>query len=93
VDIYHLRIHRGIGTSPLAAWNTAIAGNAAGILHPANAEKFYIDFLPGETRLIRRDGIQLFNIHYWKVLSAQSRAARNRSTLSATIRAISPTST
>ena len=66
VDIYHQRIHRGIGTSPLAAWNTAIAGNAAGILHPANAEKFYIDFLPGETRLIRRDGIQLFNIHYWE---------------------------
>jgi hypothetical protein len=24
-----------------------------------------LDFLPGERRLIRRDGIRLFNIHYW----------------------------
>ena len=24
-----------------------------------------MDFLPGERRLIRRDGIRLFNIHYW----------------------------
>jgi putative transposase len=66
VDIYHQRIHRGIGASPLDAWNAAITGKAASIHQPANAEKFYIDFLPGETRLIRRDGIQLFNIHYWE---------------------------
>jgi hypothetical protein len=24
-----------------------------------------MDFLPGELRLVRRDGIRLFNIHYW----------------------------
>jgi putative transposase len=36
-----------------------------GIRRPEDARKFYIDFLPGETRLIRRDGIQLSGIHYW----------------------------
>lgn len=35
------------------------------IRHPSDVQKFYIDFLPGELRLIRRDGIQLFGIHYW----------------------------
>jgi len=24
-----------------------------------------MDFLPGELRLVRRDGIRLFNIHHW----------------------------
>jgi hypothetical protein len=35
------------------------------VRRPADAQKFYIDFLPGESRLIRRDGIQMFGIHYW----------------------------
>jgi putative transposase len=66
VDIYHQRVHRGIKTSPLSAWNSAMAGLEASIRHPADTAKFYIDFLPGETRLIRRDGLQLFGIHYWE---------------------------
>jgi len=32
---------------------------------PAYAESFFLDFLPGQCRLIRRDGIRLFNIRYW----------------------------
>ncbi len=32
---------------------------------PAEPQKFHIDFLPGENRLIRRDGIQLFSIDNW----------------------------
>jgi putative transposase len=35
------------------------------VCHPVDAQKFYIDFLPGELRLVRRDGIQMFGIHYW----------------------------
>ena len=31
----------------------------------AYAESFFLDFLPGQCRLIRRDGIRLFNIRYW----------------------------
>jgi putative transposase len=27
--------------------------------------EFFFDFLPFERRLIRRDCIRLFNIHYW----------------------------
>jgi putative transposase len=64
-EIYHHRVHRSIGISPLVAWNRGIALIQGGIRRPEDARKFYIDFLPGETRLIRRDGIQLSGIHYW----------------------------
>jgi putative transposase len=30
-----------------------------------HARHFFCEFLPEERRLIRRDGIRLFNIHYW----------------------------
>jgi putative transposase len=30
-----------------------------------NAKQFFCDFLPEERRLIRRDGIRMFNIFYW----------------------------
>jgi putative transposase len=66
VEIYHHRLHRGIGTSPLAAWKGGIASLEGGIRRPIDSRRFYIDFLPGETRLIRRDGIQLSGIHYWE---------------------------
>jgi putative transposase len=64
VQIYHRRPHRSIGKSPLAAWTSTSEGTL-GLRRPPDANKFYIDFLPGELRLIRRDGIRLFNIHYW----------------------------
>jgi putative transposase len=66
VEIYHRRVHRGIGVSPLVAWTTAVAQPEVSLRRPSDAEKFYVDFLPGEARLIRRDGIQLFGIHYWE---------------------------
>jgi putative transposase len=28
-------------------------------------QTFFLDFLPGQHRLVRRDGIQLFWLHYW----------------------------
>lgn len=65
VEIYHHRVHRGIGISPLVAWSGGIAAIERAIRRPKDIRKFYIDFLPGETRLIRRDGIQLSRIHYW----------------------------
>lgn len=44
-------------------------GNAAWIQRayaiPPDSERFYIDFLPFERRLIRRDGVQMFRIFYW----------------------------
>lgn len=65
VQIYHRRVHRAIGDSPLAAWTSALSQGAIEARHPRDPAKFYIDFLPGEHRLIRRDGICLLGIHYW----------------------------
>jgi putative transposase len=65
VEIYHQRVHRSIGEPPIKAWEKTLASGQVTIRHPADPQKFYIDFLPGELRLIRRDGIQLFGIHYW----------------------------
>jgi putative transposase len=65
VEIYHQRVHRSIGEPPIKAWEKTLASGQVTIRHPADSQKFYIDFLPGESRLIRRDGIQLFGIHYW----------------------------
>ena len=38
-----------------------------------------MDFLPGELRLVRRDGIRLFNIHYWDnvLIPMSARSKRN----------------
>lgn len=67
VDVYHQRVHRAIGMPPIAAWMQSLVNQPVySIRRPADAQKFYIDFLPGESRLIRRDGIQLFGIHYWE---------------------------
>jgi putative transposase len=65
VEIYHQRVHRSIREPPIRAWEKTLASGQVTIRHPADPQKFYIDFLPGELRLIRRDGIQLFGIHYW----------------------------
>jgi putative transposase len=65
-QIYHGRAHRAIGSSPLAAWISAQSQAAIEIRRPRDPAKFYIDFLPGEHRLIRRDGICLWGIHYWE---------------------------
>jgi putative transposase len=65
VEVYHQRVHRAIGVPPITAWEKGLASRTVPIHHPRDAQKFYIDFLPGESRLIRRDGIQMFGIHYW----------------------------
>lgn len=60
---YHDAFHRGLGVRPIDAWQRRL--DSTRVRHPADPERFYIDFLPFERRLIRRDGIQLFRIHYW----------------------------
>jgi putative transposase len=59
---YHDAFHRGLGGRPIDAWRRRLDGTR--LRHPADPGRFYIDFLPFERRLIRRDGIQLFRIHY-----------------------------
>lgn len=60
---YHLVVHRGLRARPIDAWSKSVSGERT--RHPRDPERFYIDFLPFAHRLIRRDGIQLFRIHYW----------------------------
>ncbi len=68
--VYHRDVHRGIGTTPLAAWDRGIVGDDIMLgrgTPPAvtDPRRFLIDFLPLERRLVRRDGISLHSIGYW----------------------------
>ena len=70
VGVYHREVHRGIGTTPLAAWERGIVGDGErpgrGAPVPvADARRFLLDFLPYERRLVRRDGVFLHSIGYW----------------------------
>ena len=63
--IYHHSVHSALNKPPIQAWSEGLARGLRQPRQPADAESFFLDFLPGEYRLIRRDGIRLFNIHYW----------------------------
>ena len=67
VHVYHSTIHSALNVTPLTAWKQAVAVRDAPIRQMTDADQrsFFIDLLPGERRKIRRDGIRLFNIHYW----------------------------
>lgn len=60
---HHATFHSGVGTSPLAKWETATADVKPRL--PADQRSFYRDFLPFEERRIQRDGLHLFGIRYW----------------------------
>jgi putative transposase len=70
VGIYHREVHRGIETTPVAAWKRGILGDGetpgrgipAAVTDP---RRLLIDFLPMERRLVRRDGVFLHSIGYW----------------------------
>jgi putative transposase len=68
--VYHRDLHRGLGITPLAAWQRGIAGDEAtlGRGEPtavADPRRFLIDFLPIARRRVRRDGVALHSIAYW----------------------------
>lgn len=70
VGVYHRELHRGIGTTPVAAWERGIIGDGdrpgRGAPVPvAEARRFVLDFLPFERRLVRREGVFLHSIGYW----------------------------
>ena len=61
---YHQSVHSALSMPPIAAWEKGM--RARGTLRQVQDPRhFFCEFLPGEHRLIRRDGIRLFNIHYW----------------------------
>ena len=63
--VYHAQPHATLKVSPLEAWREGTASMNQTIRHPKDAKAFYIDFLPYECRRIGREGIRLFNVHYW----------------------------
>lgn len=60
---YHAGLHRGIGRPPVAAWLEGVGA------HPVRQSRdpvaFLIDFLPFDTRVLRRTGIDIHTIRYW----------------------------
>ncbi len=70
VGVYHQSIHRGIGTTPDAAWKRGIEGDG---VHPGRGvpavvndpRRLLIDFLPIQRRRVRREGVFLHDISYW----------------------------
>ncbi len=68
--VYHRELHRGIGMTPLVAWQRGIAGDDATLgrgepVAVPDPRRFLIDFLPIERRRLRRDGVALHSIAYW----------------------------
>jgi putative transposase len=62
--VYHLSIHSALGVSPLEAWQTD-AEKAPPPRDPSDETEFFLSFLPGVPRQIRKDGIHFCNIRYW----------------------------
>jgi putative transposase len=61
--VYHAREHRALGLAPSAAWSAGLGAVPPRL--PADPRRFLIDFLPRETRTLRRDGVHLFQIRYF----------------------------
>ena len=59
---YHHEVHSTLATTPASAWERDVAGTT--VREPADGKAVLLDFLPFEERLIRRDGVRLFNITY-----------------------------
>jgi putative transposase len=66
IIIYNNSPHAGLGgLPPNLAWEDAMKRRTQRIREPADQMRFFMDFLPCEMRMVRRDGIRLMNIHYW----------------------------
>lgn len=68
--VYHREVHRALSTTPLAAWERGISGDAITLgrgtpVAVSDPHRFLIDFLPIERRQIRREGISLHSVSYW----------------------------
>jgi putative transposase len=61
---YHNEVHSRLQKTPAAAWTEWLASGGTPAV-PQDGEAFVLDFLPFEERMVRREGIRLFNIHYY----------------------------
>ena len=70
VGVYHQRMHKGIGTSPLVRYNDALLGIGdelgIGVDHRQFDEyKLKLDFMPYEERTVQRHGVSIDGIMYY----------------------------
>ena len=63
--VYHLTVHSRLGRTPLEAWQEGIARRKSPVRFPADPTAFFLDFLPGVTRRVERDGIHFHRLRYW----------------------------
>ena len=61
---YHNDVHSVLGKTPAAAWAETVTASAE-LRQPDNAASFVLDFLPFEERVVRREGVRLFNVLYF----------------------------
>jgi putative transposase len=61
---YHNEVHSALGRTPAAAWADAVA-SLGQMPQPADPTNFVLDFLPFKDRVVRREGIRLFNVTYF----------------------------
>ncbi|GAC1348504.1 MAG: DDE-type integrase/transposase/recombinase [Acetobacteraceae bacterium] len=61
---YHNDRHTTLGTTPAAKWAEALTSSGEAD-QPPDATAFVLDFLPFEMRVVRREGVRLFNVTYY----------------------------
>ena len=92
VGVYHQRVHKGIGMSPIEKWNEGILGTSrrkgTGIPpRVGDPERFAIDFLPSESRTVQADGISWSGITYYAPgISGWIRAKKGGQSVKFTVR-------
>lgn len=79
VIAYNGTVHSQTLLPPTAVWSQEIDRCPKPVRHPQDTTRFLLDFLPFEMRMVRRDGLRLFNIHYWDdVLSLWAGQSKQR---------------
>jgi putative transposase len=61
---YHNDVHTALQRTPAAAWAAWIAAGGQPVI-PADPAAFLRDFLPFKERVVGRQGLRLFGIHYY----------------------------
>ncbi|MGH9436338.1 MAG: Mu transposase C-terminal domain-containing protein [Terriglobia bacterium] len=65
---YHARVHKGLTTTPYRAWTNAHT-DAQGLYRPpaliASPRNFLLQFLPSQSRTVRRGGVEFETLRYW----------------------------
>lgn len=66
---YHHRVHASLQRPPIAVWRE-LTGSIP-LRLPPDRLRFWVAFLPEESRQLRRDGVHLFGLRYWSPALSQ----------------------